>query len=131
MDITRQVRIWRQNALNEVLATKSKRKQKQLAREYYDIDQSSMNIHETAMEWPEMKVLVCELERRKAHTKRRKELITAKSVCNQVKYYKKAWLPTLEEFRDEYPFDPHDDLTEPSHNQNRNCGMCPKCLKTK
>ena len=114
----RRVIQWRVNAVNKVQATPPGRKRNEMAREFYDIDQSTMNDGIYKHGWPEMEPFLDDETDKKTQAEKRAGLIVPRTVCGKTTIYKKSWMPTLEEFRKENPFDQWDDLTKRSKNQD-------------
>ena len=98
-ELHKQLAIWRDKAVKHVQATVNRKKRQKLANQYYECDQSANNEGAFNRPWPEMKKYL----QAKSDKRKRDALITANSICNEIKYYKKAWLPTLEEYRVKHP----------------------------
>jgi len=99
--LIKQLLVWRKKAINKVLQVADKKERIKLANKYYKVDQDVMNDGIFHHQWKEMERYIGE----KKAAPDREKLITANSICQEVTYYKKAWLPTLEEYRQKYPFE--------------------------
>ena len=97
--LIKQVVLWRKKAILHVKSIDKEQERQELAHKYYDSDQSSLNNGMVNQPWPEMKRIIKSSAAAQGKQKR-DSLITANSICGEVKYYKKAWLPTLQELRD-------------------------------
>ena len=117
VEIWRQVSGWRRRAENKLAGMPAGKDRETLAAKFYEADRIATKSTKRADTWPEIERYLGdgEKELRKAKTER---LLRIKSVCGNLQIYELAWLPTLQELRERYPFDPEDDLTKPYQNKN-------------
>ena len=101
--LVKQLLVWRKKAINQVQQIACKQEQQRLARRYYKADQDAVNTGLFNHSWEEMEKYLGKPSEQELKQERDK-LIKAKVICNNVTYYKKAWLPTLQEYRQQCPF---------------------------